>query len=70
MFDLDDRIRSRILGYKGAHSCWRSVSCITAIPEISIPLLALIAKDDPITKYIHYPIDDLKRNKNIMVAVT
>lgn len=70
MFDLDDKIRSKVLGYRGAHSCWRDVSAVTVIPNIDIPMLALVAKDDPITKFIHYPLDDLKRNKNIMIAIT
>ena len=33
-------------------------------------MLAMVARDDPITKFIHYPLEDLLRNKNILVAIT
>lgn len=70
LIGLDTKIRSKMLGFEGAHTCWRAVSCVTAIPDIEVPLLAIVARDDPITKFIHYPLDDLLRNKNIMVAIT
>ena len=70
LIGLDTKIRSKMLGFEGAHSCWRAVSCVTAIPDIEIPLLAMVARDDPITKFVHYPLDDLLRNKNIIVAIT
>jgi len=40
------------------------------LPDIKTPVLALVAKDDPITKFKLLPIDDIKRNENFVLIVS
>ena len=69
MWLFDQEVRSRIFGFKGVHSLYRAISCNVFIPNIYAPTLVITAKDDPITKYKCVPLDDLKRNPNIMTVV-
>ena len=69
LFNYDHHVRSKILGFKGSHSLYRATSCDVFIPDIYVPTFVITAKDDPITKYKCVPIDDLKRNSNILLAV-
>ena len=68
MFDFDTRIRGPILGYTGSSRLYRNISCDAFIPSIETPILAVSTKDDTITDYKFVPIDDLKRNPNIIFA--
>ena len=69
MTEFDTLIRGPIFGYRGASRLFRHISCDVFIPQIETPLFALTAKDDSITDYDFVPIDDLKRNPNIILAV-
>ena len=70
LFQLDTKTRARVLGFNGAHSCWRTVSCSENVPDVCVPTLALVAEDDPITPFNLYPLDDLLRNPYFLVATT
>lgn len=69
IFDFDCKVRSKYTGYRGGHELYRAISCNAFIPHIRTPLLAIAAKDDPITLFAHLPIDDMKRNENIILAI-
>jgi len=70
LFEFEDKVRSKIFGYNGSHSLYRAVSSNVFIPNITTPTFALVAKDDPITKYQFVPIEDMQRNPNFILAVT
>jgi predicted alpha/beta-fold hydrolase len=63
-------VRSKIFGYNGSLSLYRAVSQNVFIPHVQTPTFALVAKDDPITKYRFVPIEDMERNPHFIVAVT
>lgn len=58
------------MGYTSAALLYKSISCQLHLHKITVPVMFLIAKDDPITKFNVVPMDDLKRNPNFMVGVT
>ena len=43
-------------------------SCHRFLHRITTPTMFMIAKDDPITQWSSVPVDDLKRNKNFLLA--
>lgn len=58
------------MGYNSAAELYTSVSCVRHLHKIKTPVMFLIAKDDPITRFNNVPIEDLKRNPNFMVGLT
>ena len=58
-----------MLGFKGSHQLYRSMSCNAGVPNIDTPVYVLVAKDDPITRYKHVPIHDIKQNPNMFLGV-
>ena len=48
---------------------YRAMSCNVFLPDVKTPMFVITAKDDPITKIKCVPIDDLKRNPNMLVAI-
>ena len=69
MAEFDTTVRAPVFGYKGASRLFRKVSCDAFVTKIETPLLAIATKDDTITDFKFMPLDDLKRNPNIIVAV-
>ena len=69
LFKYDGQVRAKILGFKGEHSLYRALSCNAYVPDLYAPTFVITAKDDPITKYKCVPIEDLKRNPNVLVAI-
>ena len=67
--EFDTLVRAPIFGYKGASRLFRNVSCDAFIAQIETPLLAIATKDDSITDFKFIPLEDLKRNQNIIVAI-
>ena len=61
-------MRGPIFGYKGASRLFRHISCDAYIASIGTPLLTLMAEDDTITDFKFVPLDELKRNPNIILA--
>ena len=53
---------------KGKLSLYRDLSCMSHLPRITTPTFVITANDDPIIKAKTVPIDDLKRNPNILHA--
>ena len=45
------------------------MSCNVFLPDVKTPTFVITAKDDPITKIKCVPIDDLKRNPNMLLAI-
>lgn len=70
LFDFDAAVRAPMLGHKGGHTLYRKISCGFFVPNIETPTFVLTAKDDPITKYKHVPIYEIKQNPNIFLIAT
>ena len=66
---FDTLIRGPIFGYKGASRLFRHISCDAFISHIETPTLAVTTKDDSITDFKFVPIDDFKRNPNVILAI-
>ena len=69
MTEFDSRVRGPIFGYKGSSRLFRNISCDQFIADIETPLLALVTKDDTITDYKFVPVDDYKRNPNVLLVI-
>ena len=54
--------------FKGKNSLYRSLSCDTHIPNIKTPTFMITSSDDPIAKVKSVPIDEIKRNPNLLLA--
>lgn len=67
--EFDSRVRGPIFGYKGSSRLFRNISCDQFIADIETPLLALVTKDDTITDYKFVPVDDYKRNPNVLLLI-
>jgi predicted alpha/beta-fold hydrolase len=68
--DFDSQTRAQSLGFSSRAVMYRNLSCGMYLPAISIPVLFLLSKDDPITRIEHVPLQDLARNSNFTVCVT
>ena len=67
IFDFDGKTRAKYWGYPGAHTLYRDTSSDVCVPDVQIPFLVMVAKDDPITKYCFVPRFDLLKNPNILL---
>ena len=65
---FDSAVLAPILGFKGSHQLYRTLSCNAVVPEIQTPVFVLVAKDDPITRYKHVPIQEIKQNPNMFLC--
>lgn len=70
LYHFDGLVRAKTAGYKSAAELYTNISCARHLHKIKTPVMFLIAKDDPITKFQQVPLDDLKRNPNFMVGLT
>ena len=66
-FDIE--FTSKIMGYKGADSYYRGISCASKIQNIKIPVLYIHAMDDRITTPMAIPYDDIGFNKNSVLVL-
>jgi predicted alpha/beta-fold hydrolase len=57
-------------GYKSGSGLWREISCDRFLHNINIPVMFLVSKDDPITRFGVVPQEDLKRNPNFVVGIS
>lgn len=48
----------------------RETSCDRFLHNINIPIMFLMSKDDPITRFKVVPQEELKRNPNFIVGVS
>ena len=69
-FSFDQLVRSRINGYNSGAALWRNISCDRFLHLVKVPVMCLVAKDDPVTRFSVLPITDLKRNPNFIVAMS
>ncbi len=69
MSQFDSLVRGKLLGYTSAFSLAKSNSCILFLHSVKVPVMFLLAKDDPITMFSSVPIDDLYRNENFSIAM-
>ena len=67
---FDKLVRGKILGYSSVSEMYERMSCVRHLHNISVPVLFLVAKDDPITKFSVVPLNDLEKNQNFVVAVS
>jgi len=59
-----------MFGYTGPHVWFRLTSCDRWIPNISIPFMVWVSKDDKICHYKYVPRQDLLRNQNCILIET
>ena len=69
LYEFESLTRAKALGYKSAAKLLREISCNQFIEGIRTPLLVLAAKDDVVTKVNRIPIDELKRQPNVLMAI-
>ena len=67
--EFDTLVRGPIFGYKGSSRLFRHISCDAFVASIETPTLAVTSKDDTITDFKYVPIDDMRRNPNITLAI-
>eukprot|EP00347_Sterkiella_histriomuscorum_P021559 403333555 len=70
LFEFDNHVRAKILGYNSIQSLYRNVSCDRFVSNINVPFLVLHSQDDPICPTTQIPYDDLLRNPNVMIIQT
>ena len=61
--------RAKALNLKSAARLLRQISCDVYVSRIETPLLIISAHDDVVTKTNRIPIDDLKKQPNVILAL-
>lgn len=57
---LDEVYSRRVWGFKNVNDYYKSVSCLSLIPKIQIPIIFLNAEDDPIIpEKLYTPVQEL-----------
>ncbi|CAG9467412.1 unnamed protein product [Pedinophyceae sp. YPF-701] len=68
--DFDDAITRVSFGWPSVDAYYAGSGSHLAIPDVSIPLLCIQARDDPIAPEEAIPYDAIDRNPNCVLAVT
>jgi predicted alpha/beta-fold hydrolase len=68
--EFDDRFTAKMMGLKSYKEYYLKGSCVGQMHRISIPFLALHAKDDPIVSYLAAPQEEFRKSKNMVLALT
>lgn len=68
--DFDENFTRRMLGFKSTQEYYKKFSCIYDLKSISIPLLCLQSKDDPISHFEVTPIHESDKNNNLFFYAT
>ncbi len=66
---FDDRYTAPIHGFKDAEDYWARCSSKPLIPKIEIPVLMINAKNDPFLPSMCYPVEEAKKNKNVILKM-
>lgn len=68
---IDKHVFVKMYGYKDAQDYYSSVSVANWTSQISVPVFALHARDDPITPHAFTPFKDIEaKNSKIMYSST
>ncbi|CDW85265.1 embryogenesis-associated protein emb8-like [Stylonychia lemnae] len=70
IYEFDNHVRAKILGYNSIHGLYREVSCDRFLNNINIPFLVLHSRDDPICPMESVPYSDLMNNPNCVIVST
>ncbi|KAI8098535.1 Alpha/Beta hydrolase protein [Halteromyces radiatus] len=68
--EFDEHFTSKFFGYSSASAYYHDASSYRKIENVQIPLLCLNALDDPIANGACLPIEQVKANPNVILAVT
>jgi predicted alpha/beta-fold hydrolase len=68
--EFDQRVTSKAFNYDTADDYYRDASSSRWITRVRVPLLCLNAKDDPITSIEGAPIDEIRFNPFVILALT
>ncbi|TCD67041.1 hypothetical protein EIP91_000603 [Steccherinum ochraceum] len=67
---FDELVTAPIFGYRTATHYYTEISSSKVVDDISVPLLALNARDDPMVADLTLPIAQVRKNPHIVLAVT
>ncbi|KAI8333037.1 Alpha/Beta hydrolase protein [Chlamydoabsidia padenii] len=67
---FDEAFTRRMFGYASVHDYYFDASSSRKIEHVKIPLLCLNAQDDPIAHHECLPVDEIKANPNVILALT
>jgi predicted alpha/beta-fold hydrolase len=70
LWEYDENLISKIMGYKCADSYYRGISCHQNIDKVDVPLLCISSIDDNITSTLSIPYPEIASNKNIYLITT
>lgn len=70
MVDLDHHLTLKIFGYTDYETYLHDASCKRLLYNIKIPLFFINAEDDPMIGTNSYPIQEVKRNPNLLLGTT
>lgn len=62
---FDDRYTAPLNGFKNAEDYWRKCSSKPFIPKIIVPTLIINAQNDPFLPQGCFPVDEVRKNKNV-----
>ncbi|THH31102.1 hypothetical protein EUX98_g3064 [Antrodiella citrinella] len=68
--EVDDLWTAPIWGYKDANDYYAHISSSKVVDNVSIPLLGINSRDDPMVADLTLPITEVERNPWIILAVT
>lgn len=68
--DFDENFTRRMLGFKSTQEYYKKFSCIYDLKNISIPILCLQSKDDPISHFEVTPMHESDKNSNLFFYAT
>jgi uncharacterized protein len=67
---FDDRITAPVHGFRSAEDYWTRSSAGRYLAGVRRPLLAIAAKDDPIVPPDTLPVEEARRNPNVVLEIT
>ena len=70
MIDFDNLMTGPLFGFSGASEYYREASSVRRLKNISIPTLALSAKDDPVSGDLCVPYTEAQHNPHVYLSST
>ena len=68
--EVDEKITSKLFGYKSAFDYHYNAACCHCIPSITTPTLFMNALDDPLIPEEAIDFESIKNNPNCILATT
>lgn len=69
-YEFDDLFTAKMLGLESAQKYYEKGSCEHLVKNVSIPVLAMHARDDPIVSFLAVPREEFEKNENLVLALT